>query len=404
MVMQGEQPTRIDQDMIGLIGELQNKLDSDQEFSRRAILKGLGAVSVLTALQGIAAVEKLGGEDKEALQAVLGDVCPDLDVRCYLKQADLDVPAAFEPQATVEGVLTDVQIVPETTVSLPPAPPSPPPPAPEVIPPLPPASEPIAMEIQAARSEVLPAPERRNMTYEQFLQNAEQYLNVLPRLEQMNALFPGTAFFHHIPEQLQHINNLKETVQPSVEKYHGFTYDMAHSNMFNQTRPLSPRAFLWHWTGQYYETPEGLSGMKPNSVQLYVHHDAVAYQVVPHIDVVAGHARVMNDFTWGMEMHSGHYDDVHSPIFNFTQGQVEIGIYTAVRQLRSHNLPVNRFTILGHYAADLIFMNPYYDPATGAFHEVNGHMPKVHKFDPPQEFMDMVVEKAVVLDNELGPR
>lgn len=402
--MNGELPTQADKGIVSRIEEIQTRLETDQEFSRRTILKGLGAISALTALQGLAALERL--DDKETIQTVAGDICPDLDVRCYLEQAELDVPPAMAPQGSVENVSMQLTAPVETT-----APPPPPPPETTTsVPPPPPvamvASQPAAMhiEMQPARAEQSPEPARRSMTYEQFIVHAEQYMSVLPRLEQMQALFPGTAFFHFIPEQLQHIADLKEAVQPSVDKYHAVAYDTTYSQTFKQTRPLNPRAFLWHWTGQHYETPDKLSGMKPNSVQLYVHHDAKPYQMVPQLDVVAGHARVMNECSWGMEMYSGTYDDVHSPLFSFTPAQVETGIYTAVRQLRSRNLPVSQFTILGHYAADLIFMNPYYDPATGAFREVDGHAPRVHKFDPPQEFIDMVVEKAVALDQALGPR
>lgn len=393
-------PTQADDGIVGRIEAIQTRLETDLDFSRRTILKGLGAISALTALQGVAALERLN--NKETLQAAAGDVCPDLDVRCNFRQAELNLPPEMAPQATAESVSMQMPAPVETTAL-----PTPPPETTTSVPPPPlVTSQPAAMhiEMQPAQAEQLPEPARRNMTYEQFIVHAEQYMAVLPRLEQMHALFPGTAFFHFIPEQLQHIANLNEAVQPSVEKYHAVAYDITYNQTFNQTRPLNPRAFLWHWTGQHYETPDKLSGMKPNSVQLYVHHDAKPYQMVPQLDVVAGHARAMNECTWGMEMYSGIYDDVHSPLFSFSTAQVETGIYTAVRQLRSRNLPVNQFTILGHYTADLIFMNPYYDPATGTFHEVNGHAPRVHKFDPPQEFIDMVVEKAVALDNALGPR
>lgn len=398
--MNGELPTQADDGIVGRIEAIQTRLETDLDFSRRTILKGLGAISALTALQGVAALERLN--NKETLQAAAGDVCPDLDVRCNFRQAELNLPPEMAPQATAESVSMQMPAPVETTAL-----PTPPPETTTSVPPPPlVTSQPAAMhiEMQPAQAEQLPEPARRNMTYEQFIVHAEQYMAVLPRLEQMHALFPGTAFFHFIPEQLQHIANLNEAVQPSVEKYHAVAYDITYNQTFNQTRPLNPRAFLWHWTGQHYETPDKLSGMKPNSVQLYVHHDAKPYQMVPQLDVVAGHARAMNECTWGMEMYSGIYDDVHSPLFSFSPAQVETGIYTAVRQLRSRNLPVNQFTILGHYTADLIFMNPYYDPATGTFHEVGGHVPRVHKFDPPQEFIDMVVEKAVALDNALGPR
>jgi hypothetical protein len=394
--MDGESQAPAEVGMLGRFEAIQKRIETDPEFSRRTLLKGMGAFSLLTALQGMAAIETLG--DKEQLSTLAGDICPEYEVSCYLQQAQLDVPAAMmTPAAPPESMTTAVPV----TETIPPTSTAPPPP-PTTAPPPPP---PQPVEAYAASVESLPTPERRNMSYEEFAQHAEQYMSVLPRLEQMHALFPGTAFFHYIPEQLQHIENLKNAVQPSAEKFHAFSFNTAYSHIFNQTESLNPRAFVWHWTGWHYETPDGLRAMSPNSVQLYVHHDAVAYQMVPQLDVVAGHARAMNPFSWGMEMYSGTYDDVHSPLFSFTPAQVETGIYTAVRQLRSRNLPVNQFTLLGHYAADLIFMNPYYDPASGTFHEIPEHKPiTIHKFDPPQEFMDMVAAKAMELDQALGPR
>lgn len=395
--MDGESQAPAEVGMLGRFEAIQTRIETDPEFSRRTLIKGMGAFSLLTAFQGLAAIEILG--DKEQLSAMAGDICPDYEISCYLQQAQLDVPAAMVQQTVIS---------PESTTTLAPAPETTVPPT-TTVPPVPPTTvappPPPPVEVRPASVESLPTPSRRNMSYEEFAAHAEQYMAVLPRLEQMQALFPGTAFFHFVPEQLQHIENLKNNVQLSTEKFQAFSYDTAYSQMFNQTDPLHPRAFVWHWTGWDYRTPDDLRQMSPNSVQLYVHQDAVAYQMVPQLDVVAGHARAMNPFCWGMEMYSGAYDEVHSPLFSFTPGQVETGIYTAVRQLRSHNLPVNQFTILGHYAADLIFMNPYYDPNTGSFHEIPGHKPiAIHKFDPPQEFMDMVVVKAVELDQALGPR
>src|SRR5690606_17975243 len=132
--------------------------------------------------------------------------------------------------------------------------------------------------------------------------------------------------------------------------------------------PLIPRMVIWHWTGSHFDTPASLKSITPKaSTQIYVHSDAVAYQMVPDINLIAGHARNLNPVSWGMEMYSGHFDKVHSPLFSFTPAQVETGIYVAVNRLRSANLPVNEATLMGHYAGDLIFMNPYYDPYSGTF-------------------------------------
>lgn len=401
--MQGEENTPAEVGLLGRFDAIQKRLETDPEFSRRTLLKGMGAFSVLTALQGMASVNIL--RSREALDMSAGDICPDYEIECYLQEAGLDVPAAqAEPTAAVpEAVFTSETVPPApvvapetTTTALPP----PPPPAPA--PPPPPV--PVAAEVMASSANLEPAP-RRNMSYAEFAANAELFFARLPSIDALAATFPGTAFFQMIPEQRQHIEDLRASVQPTPEKYHAFGYNTSCSQTFNQTEPLAPQAVIWHWTGWDYAQPADLHTMRPNSVQMYVHHDAVAYQMVPDLDVVAGHARTLNPFAWGIEMHSGQYDEVHSPLFNFTPGEVETGVYAAVNRLRSRNLPVGRNTILGHFTGDLIFMNPYYDPYTGTFHEVPGYKsPHIHKFDPPQEFMDMVVQKAIELDTALGPR
>lgn len=396
--MDGESQAPAEVGLLGRFEAIQKRIETDPEFSRRTLLKGMGAFSLLTALQGVAAIEILG--DKERLSALAGDICPDHDIICYLREADLDVPAAYPETTTTQTTIPaettlppTTAVVPETTTTTPPPPPPPPP-------------APVSVEVRAAAIEQEPAP-RRNMSYEEYANNAELFMSRLPTIETLNSIFPGTAFFQLIPEQRQHIENLRQTVQPTPEKYHGFTFDTQYSHMFPGSGPLNPRMFIWHWTGNHYDNPEHLANSMRGhaSVQMYTHADGVAYQLVPDLNVVTGHARCLNEFSWGIEIYTGEYDGVHSPVFSYTPATTEASIYAAVNRLRSANLPVSRLTLLGHFAADLIFMNPYYDPYSGAFHEVPGYrQPTLHKYDPPQEFMDMVVTKAMELDQALGPR
>jgi hypothetical protein len=68
-----------------------------------------------------------------------------------------------------------------------------------------------------------------------------------------------------------------------------------------------------------------------------------------------------------------------------------------VKEPRLNEFRAKRSTIVGHFAADLLFNNDKYDPYTGHFEP--GAV--INKFDPPQEFMDMVVKKAMQLDAQL---
>lgn len=401
--MQGEQNTSAEHGLLGRIDDIHQKLEGDPEFSRRAVLIGMGAVSVLTALQGGGALLKL--RSREQLAITSGDICPDHDIQCYLNEADLDVPAVHQ-SSTIEATNISMPITEEQTVTAPAPPPPdapvPPPETPTTVAPPPPLPRPEVVHTAAA--ELSPAP-RREMSYGEFSSNAELLFSRLPTIETLDSIFPGTSFFQDIPGQKQYIEDMRSVVMPTPDKFHAFGFDTRLSGMFNQHEPLSPKMVVWHWTGWDYKAPEELQSMRPNSVQMYVHSDAAAYQVVPNLDVIAGHARVLNPFAWGIEIHSGHYDGTRSPLFNYTAPQIENSIYAAVNRLRSANLPVDATTLVGHATADLIFMNPYYDPYNGTFHEVPGYKPPhLHKYDPPQEFMQMVVHKAAELNAALGPR
>jgi hypothetical protein len=399
--MQGETNTSAQQRLLGSIDEIRERLETDPDFSRRSILKGMAAISVLTALQGMGALKKL--PSKEQLALTSGDICPDYEIECYLKQDNLDVPAV---QQTPEIVAPTSTIPPETTqppTTLAPTTTAPPPPPPPTAPTPPP---PPVQEMAASSMELPPAP-RRDMSYQEFSANAELFYSRLPNIDSLQSMFPGTAFFQNIPELRQHIDNLRQAVQPTPEAFINFSFNKNYSHMFQGSGPLDPRMVVWHWTGNHYDSPEHLANSMRghSSVQTYVHSDAIAYQLVPDLNLVTGHARCLNPFSWGIEIYTGAYDGSHSPVFNYTKETTETGIYVAVNRLRNTGLPVNHMTLMGHNTADLIFMNPYYDPYSGTFHEVPGHKPPyLHKYDPPQEFMDMVVHKAAELDAMLGPR
>ncbi len=355
--MHGGQNTPVDRGIVERLEAAEQHIRQNPELSRRAFI-GLGALTLLEASVAL------------------------------VKSRSRVVPVSSPVVKGISGVREVAVPVTTTTMA---------PPPPETVPPQP----------EAPHKEPNPAPPR-GMSFEEYDKNAELFHSRLPNLEKLNKLFPSTAFFHFIPEQYAHINMLREQVNLTPEEFIRCSLNTTFDSAFDNKRTINPRMFMWHWTGDHYNDPQDMANkiFQKASVQLYVHSDDVPYQLGKRLNFLAGHAqKELNDIAIGMEVYSGVYDRVHSPLFSFTPGRTRAGIYTAVRALREVNLPINRSTLVGHYTADLIFRNPYYDPYTGDFHEVPGYdPPTVRKFDPPQEFMDMVVEKAILLDAALGPR
>jgi N-acetyl-anhydromuramyl-L-alanine amidase AmpD len=155
--------------------------------------------------------------------------------------------------------------------------------------------------------------------------------------------------------------------------------------------------FIVHWTGiGYTDVDHFVSSLRPYRVQFFLDRDAEVYQLFETDHQKPAHALGVNDFAQGVEIETGHYDGTNSPLFSYTPEQIEQTVYLAVEFLRRNGLPVDGTTLLGHYAADLIFTNPYYDP-----HQARFTRASLRKFDPPQELMDVIVDKASTLDEAL---
>lgn len=385
------------QSFVARANEIQDRILSDPELSRRTLLKGLGAFIGLTAFQGLGALRVLSVEAQEIvpLAQAVGDACAEAEPACMPIKA-----GEARELVKVKGTATTTP-KPAVTTTVPPPPTTQPPPPPTTSPPR--VSQ---ASVEAAKPLELPTPERRGMPYQEFEANAELMLARLPSLETMHSLFPGTAFFENVAEQKQHIENLDRQIQLDVGEFRRFGFDESRVGVFRGGR-MAPRMLIWHWTGDHYETVDDIVNMfkeSGNSVHAYIHHD-----VSPHrfagLGTILGHSLGMNAFAMGLEVYSGYYDNVRSPLFNYDVARTKMGLYASVNMLRAQNLPVNPKTLMSHFAGDLIFNNPYYDPYTGNFREIPGHKPpNVRKFDQPQEFMQMIVPKAMALDAALGPR
>ena len=155
--------------------------------------------------------------------------------------------------------------------------------------------------------------------------------------------------------------------------------------------------FVVHWTGIGYRGVDHfVTSMKPHRVQYFIDRDARVFKLFESDTNWPAHALGANDFAQGVEIETGPFDEKTSPLFSYTPAQIEHTIYVAVDFLRRNGLPVDETTLVGHYAADLLFTNPYYDPHEGRFSRG-----RVRKFDPPQELMQVIVHKARQLDAAL---
>lgn len=378
----------------GRFEALQESIENG-EFSRRHFLKAAGSVIALTAAQGISALDMLA--DREAEQALrAGDVCERHDIRCYLREANLlDVPAATTQDATVPPT-TSTTIATTTTTSTTTVPPT-------TTPPPPPPPKTQEQNITQSSEQLW-----RAMPYEEFIGNYQLFISKLPDLHALHSMFRSPVY-DFVPEQLAHIELLNQSVELTPEEYHNFQFDMSYANLIQGAEGFDPRMVIWHWTAEHYNNPAHLvdSWGGRASSHFYVHNDSIAYQLLRDLTRRTGHAnKGLNHIAYGIEIYTGQYDDVHSPLFSYTPETTKAGLYTAMKLLRGANLPVHEGTFMGHYAADLIVRNPYYNPYDGTFHQIAGADKPAHirKQDPPQEMITMLLAKLQKLDTELGSR
>lgn len=244
----------------------------------------------------------------------------------------------------------------------------------------------------------------RRMPYDEFAEHGPEMIERLPSLDVLHEYFPENPMTSDVEAQKQHIVDLHEQVEVSVEDYGRLAVDMTRRGAFrslpNYHDEIEPTMFVVHWTGMGYRGVDHfVKSMKPNRVQYFINRDARVFQLFESDVNWPGHALGANDFAQGVEIETGHFDEKTSPLFSYTPAQIEHTIYVAVEFLRRNGLPVDETTLVGHYAVDLLFTNPYYDPHTGRFTQ-----DRVRKFDPPQELMEVIVHKAQQLDAALGDR
>jgi hypothetical protein len=244
----------------------------------------------------------------------------------------------------------------------------------------------------------------RRMSYERYAENARQMIANVPTLDQVRQNFPGSPMTRSVGAQKGRIHELNALVEVTVEGFDDLAIDRSRRKAFADLEryheKIEPKMFIVHWTGMgYRDVDHFVTSLRPYRVQFFIDDEANVYDLFQTDRQKPAHALGVNDFAQGVEIETGHFDGRTSPLFSYTPDQIEQTIYLAVEFLRRNDLPVDETTILGHYAADLIFTNPYYDPLVSRFSRAT-----LRKYDPPQELMNVIVHKAMELDEALDAR
>lgn len=265
-----------------------------------------------------------------------------------------------------------------------------------------PPSPPPTLEVKAPPLTAEKVPDR-TMSYETFKTNAHKYLAKLPSLDALSRVFPNNVLFNNYLQQTERILEFNQGVNVSPEDYRAFRLDTTHNTAFKGVgqyeTQIQPKMFIIHWTGRPYNNDpvllaKSMINTGGNRVDYYMDKNGKTYQLFESDHNKPGHALPeLNKFSQGVEIEA-------SNMMEYTPEQIKQAVLLAVNFCRRNGLPVDETTVVGHYAADMIFNNPYYNPETGDF---IGTV-RVRKSDPPQSLMQIIVVKAQALDAALGPR
>lgn len=245
-------------------------------------------------------------------------------------------------------------------------------------------------------------PSERRLPLPEFLDNAQLMLGNLPTLEELPGLTDEPAVADDIDEQLAHIAELDRLVTVTYEGFLEFALDTSRRGVFadaqNYHESIEPGMFVVHWTAAgYTDVDHFVQSITPHRVQFFIDDQAQVYDLFTDDRRWPAHALGVNEFAQGVEIESGEFDGERSPLFGITPEQLTQTVYLAVAFLHRNDLPVDETTIVGHFAADLIFANPHYDPYDGTL----GPDGTIRKFDPPEELMAVIVRHATTLDATL---
>lgn len=217
------------------------------------------------------------------------------------------------------------------------------------------------------------------------------------RLEQVPTLAElGTQFseFADYEQRLAHINKLDQETNVSVCDYQAFVVDKSRSTSFtdqpNYHKRIQPGLFVFHITATRY--PDGVDGfikhLKSQGLRVaYFIDEANTYSLFEDDTRMPAHAKGLNSFSQGVEIEA-------VTVYGVTSSHIKKATMKFTEYCLDNNLTPSEYTGIGHYAGDVIFDNPSFNPHSGKVDFVD-------KSDMPQELVQVIVKKAQALHAQL---
>lgn len=348
---------------------------------------GALAANLVLCLVGINYVQEAAPRPEPQHAACLPDKCPPNADNTDLRAGGKRTPSKkANPQATIKtaSTTTTAPIPASTNPSL-----SAPTPNVRV----------KAVEIHAAQ--------RKPLTYAQYAEKPQYYIDRIPDLAKLAIMFPSKAQFFQ--SQKVCVDKLIEQVDVTPDDAKQLTVDTSRQDVFSQhpfyNRRISPKMFVIHTTGldpnkTVDEVAEGMmKATRKNangqdvpdrrSVGFMTTPNGAAYQTMEGLNRMPAQALGGNEFSNGVE-------NFARDVCEMTPEQLETSIILSARVNRLNRNPVNVTTVLSHLDISFLFNNPNYDPDTGT-------ATSMEKFDVPRDLTRFIASEAEALDKQLYP-
>lgn len=217
-------------------------------------------------------------------------------------------------------------------------------------------------------------------------------LEQVPTLEELGGQFPEFADYQ---QRLAHINMLDQEASVSVCDFQNFIIDKSRITSFsdqpNYHIRMRPNLFVFHITATRY--PNGVDGfvqhLKSRGLRVaYFIDESNTYSLFEDDTHMPAHAQGLNSFSQGVEIEA-------SNIYEVTPSHIRQATMTFVEYCLKNNLAPSEYTGIGHYAGDVLYDNPSFNPRTGKLSFVD-------KSDMPQELVQVIVNKAQALHAKIA--
>lgn len=367
------------QAVIDKANAIQNDPNKLQIWGRRIAL----ALAVNIAVSGFVSMEMIDNAPETPAHLVACDpnTCPPITESPIL-------PGDKRPRIKIPK--TDTTKTPTTTTTLTPSP--------QPTTAVAPAPAPVVKATSITET-------RLPLTYQQYADNAQHYVDMLPDLDRLAQMFPSKAEWFRTQKDC--IDKLAPQVHVTVDDYAQLELNKDHQTVFKEhpfyNVPISPKMFIVHTTGldpnkSVDEVAEGMmratrknsDGQEVSdrrSVNFMVTPDGTGYQTMRDTNRMAAHALGANEFSVGVENFAVDSCDL-------TPEEVKTTVILAVYTNRKNNIPINATTILGHADIDNLLNNPTYNPDTGT-------ATSLRKTDGLRNLIRVTVAEAMQLDSQL---